>query len=230
MNFQENLYQFLKKNSRVSVEGFGTFYLQKSNAIVEASSNRILPPGKEVAFDQNSDFNNDSFAEYLANQNTTSIPAAKEEIKKQVTYWNSILEKDGQLAIENIGTFTLSDSSLLFNGSRFENLSPDFYGLEEINISEIKNPKKNSSAGSPYRLVKTVYWLLPLLLIGGVIGYLAATQPEILFGEKTFKNEIAPKKKAEIIKAKPANKSQIISDSVKADSSTIKPTVKTWKK
>ncbi len=230
MNFQENLYQFLKRNNRVSVESFGTFYLQKSNAIVETTTNRILPPGKVVAFDHNSDSADDAFAEFLATQNSTTVETAKDEIKKQITYWNSILEKDGQLTLDNIGTFTLSDSSLLFNGNRFENLSPDFYGLEEINISDIKSSKRITSGNSSYRFAKTVYWLLPLLLIGAAIGYLAATQPELLFGEKTFKNEIAPEKKVESIKTKPVTQSNIIKDSLETDSTAIKPTVKTWKK
>lgn len=226
MNFSFLLLEFLNKHGRVNIPGFGTFYLKNINAAMDNEGESILPPGKEIAFDTKQEEKEDHFAKYIAEQRNTPLIDAEIEIKKQTNSWNLNLAKEGKIEVENIGTFSLEENQITFFGNRTENLSPDFYGLEEINLSEIKNFSTTEHSKKPYQFSKTIYWLTPLVL--GVVGlsYFAIFQPETIFGKKSFgdlkkepvqKNKIIPIKKDTLITVTPAT------DSIKADS--IKPAV-----
>lgn len=212
MNFSLLLLEFLKKQGSVSVPGFGDFYLKNANAVVDEVEKSILPPGKEVAFRTDATREGSEFIQFLAQQKNGSEIDAENEIKKQVNFWNSTLEKEGKLAVDHLGTFFLDDSKLHFRGLRTENLSPDFYGLEEITIAEIKNTKLTAASHkNSYRLSKSVYWLIPLLLGIATLTYFGITQPESIFGKKSFEDALAEKPVPEIKK-----------DTLKVDSATIK--------
>lgn len=210
MNFSQLLLEFLKKHDNVSVLGFGIFYLKNTNAIVDKEGKNILPPRKEIAFRNDSDDKGIDFIQFISIQKSITELEAEIEIRKQVTFWNSTIEKDGKLLIENLGTFFLDDSKINFIGNKTENLSPDFYGLEEINISEIKNKKartENNTDKKPYAFSKSVYWVIPLVIGVLVLTYIGITQPEELFGKKSFNDDL---------KKKPVEK--IKNDSLKIDS------------
>ncbi len=218
MNFNALLLEFLKTNGSLSLLGFGTFYLKNSTAFLDSNGQNILPPGREIAF-QNEDHNfSDGFLKFFASKKSISISAAETEIKKHVTFWNSTLEKEGKLIVENIGDFTLAESSVLFTGNRLEKISPDFYGLEEINLAEIKNRKTKSKN---YQFKPSIWWIAPLILGVVAITYFGITQPEKIFGKRSFVN--LEEKKPEIKIAKPIAASDSaalnkISDSLKMDS------------
>ena len=235
MNFSFFLLEFLKKQGSISIPGFGTFYLHTINAVLDKEAKNILPPGAEVAFKTEVSGNGNEFAQYLSKQKNIPLIDAEIEIKKQINYWNATLHKDKKVAVENMGTFFLEDSKMVFSGNRAENLSADFYGLEEINISEIKNSPRKS--GQSYQLSKSFFWITPILI--GILGitYLGITQPEMIFGKKSFKDE-TPKKevpplKKDTIKTDSLNAAQLVMDSIKNDSlqkaiAPIKTPVKKW--
>lgn len=236
MNFPVLILEFLHKHGHVNIPGFGVFYLKNTNASLDNENAHILPPGKEVAFRTETSEKDESLANYIVQQNKISRIEAEIELRKLTNFWNSTLDKDGKIAIENIGTFFLDDSKLHFAGERTENLSPDFYGLEEINLSQIKNPQpieSTENAAKPYRFSKTIFWLIPVLLGIGVITYLGLSQPEIIFGQKSFKNGFGKpmEKKIENPSAKTdsAVVKQLAIDSLKTDSTatTIAP-AKKW--
>lgn len=236
MNFSVLILEFLNKHGHVNIPGFGVFYLKTTNASLDNENAHILPPGKEVAFRTETSEKDESLADYILQQNKISRIEAEIELKKLTNFWNSTLEKDGKIAIENIGTFYLDDSKLHFTGERTVNLSPDFYGLEEINLSQIKNAQPTASAddgAKPYRFSKTIFWLVPVLLAIGVITYLGLSQPEIIFGKKSFGNGFGKpiEKKIENSSAKTdsAEVKQLAIDSLKTDSTatTIAP-AKKW--
>ncbi|MGV8914212.1 MAG: hypothetical protein ACOH1X_02060 [Kaistella sp.] len=224
MNFSQLLFGFLKKQGRASVPGFGVFSLKTAHAILDKEEKNILPPGLEMSFINNAEDSDQSFAEFLASSNGISFSAAEAEIKKQVTFWNLTLEKEGSLYIPNFGNFFLDDSKVHFKEERNENLSPDFYGLEEINISEIKKARlpKTSAKENSYSFPKSVYWVLPLVLGVLALTYFGITQPEKIFGKKSFPNGLKdlPEKKSEAVSVK-KNSAKVDSttiDSAKADS------------
>ncbi|MGA9211923.1 hypothetical protein [Kaistella sp.] len=235
MNFSLHLLEYLRKQGNVSIPGFGTFYLHTINAVVDKEGKNILPPGTETAFKTDISENTNDFAQYLSKQRNIPLIDAEIEIKKQINYWNATLNKDKKVEVDHLGTFFLEDSKMFFQGNRAENLSADFYGLEEINLSEIKNsPLKN---GNPYKLKTSFFWIAPLLI--GVIGltYLGVTQPETIFGNKSFKNEMPKKEvmpiKKDSVKIDSLNVVQLAMDSIKNDSlqkaiAPIKAPVKKW--
>ena len=147
---------------------------------------------------------------------------AEIEISKQVTFWNSKLEKENALKIDNIGSFFLNDSKLSFVGEKTENISADFYGLEEINISAIKKIKKTAlSNNKSYQFVKSLYWVTPLIIGISGLTYFAITQPEILFGKFSFSGNIEKASAKKVLKPVLKNDSVAIkstSDSLKIDS------------
>ena len=210
MNFSLLILEFLKQHGHVPVPGFGTFYLKNTNALVDENGQNILPPGNQVAFKIDHTPADRTFAQFIAQQKNIPHIDAEIEIKKQTNFWYSILEKEGKFVLENVGTFILDDSQIYFTGKRTENLSPDFYGLEEINLSEIKNSnyavKKGSKAQS-YHFSKTVYWLVPMILAISGLAYFTIAQPEMLFGKTSFGNGFEKKPVQETVK-----------DSVKTDS------------
>lgn len=215
MNFSVLILEFLNKHGHVNIPGFGVFYLKNTNASLDNENAHILPPGKEVAFRTETSEKDENLADCIVQQNKISRIEAEIELRKLTNFWNSTLEKDGKIAIENIGTFFLDDSKLHFTGERTVNLSPDFYGLEEINLSQIKNSNPIESVedgAKPYRFSKTVFWLVPVLLGIGVITYLGLSQPETIFGQKSFEKGFG----------KPIEK-KIENPSAKADSAVIKP-------
>lgn len=223
MNFSSLLLEFLNKHGSVSIAGFGTFTLKNINAAMDKESGSILPPGKEVAFRTDFEGNeNNNFAEFIAGQRNVPLIDAEIEIKKQVNFWNSTLEKEEKVSVENIGDFYLDDSKIHFTGNRTENLSPDFYGLEEINLSEIKHSKISGDSEKAYRFSKTAYWIIPLLAGIAAITYFGVTQPETIFGKKSFANGFEKKPvqkiKKDSVKTDSAAAVHPILDSVKADS------------
>ncbi|AYO56792.1 hypothetical protein CO230_00730 [Chryseobacterium sp. 6424] len=233
MNFSAHLFNFLKKHGKVSVENFGIFYLKNTNAVVESTTNRILPPGKEVAFDPHPNIADDTFAHYLAQEKNIPVNDAQADIQQEVSYWNATIEKEGALSLEGLGTFRTDGSQPYFSGLRLENLAPDFYGLEEIKISDIKKSRAVPTEKKPYRFGRTLNWLLPLLMIVGVLGYFAATQPELIFGKKSLLKEkpAAPQPKKQTIIKKDTATVQVISDTLKTDTlAAVKTTSHTWKK
>ena len=236
MNFSALILEFLNKQGQVNIPGFGVFYLKNTNAAVDNESGHILPPGKEVAFRTEITEKEGNLVDFVAQQKKLSQIEAEIEVKKLTNFWNSTLEKDGKITIENIGTFFLDDSKLHFAGERTENLSPDFYGLEEINLSQIKNPQPIESVedgAKPYRFSKTFFWLVPILLGIGVITYLGLSQPEIIFGQKSFRNGFGKPIEKKIVnpsaKTDSAVVKQLATDSLKTDSTatTIAP-AKKW--
>lgn len=232
MNFSFLILEFLKKQSSISVSGFGTFYLKNTNAVVDKDEKSILPPGKEIVFHNDYSTRDRDFIKFISELKNIPQIDAEIELKKQVNFWNAHLHKNKELTIENIGTFFLEDSKIHFTGNRTENLSPDFYGLEEINISEIKNYK---TGPVNYRFGKSTYWVFPLLIGILALTYFGIIQPEEIFGKKSFKND-TPEKQLPKNEKTPLKKDSLAinnSDSVKTDSPKIaaipvKTTTKKW--
>lgn len=220
MNFTLLLLEFLKKQDSVSIPGFGTFYLHTINAVLDREGKNILPPGTEIAFKIEILENKNNFAEFLSQQKNIPIIDAEIEIKKHVNHWNLILHKDKKIELDHLGTLSIKDNQILFWGHKTDHLSPDFYGLEEINISKIKN--SISKTPSFYRMSTSVFAITALVI--GIVGitYLGITQPEMIFGKKSFKEE-TPKKgilplKKDLLKKDSLSIIQPVTDSITNDS------------
>ena len=224
MDFSNLILEFLIKEGSVSVPNFGKFSLKKTNAFVDKNGENIIPPGEEVVFSNEIKGKDMAFIRFISTQNKITELEAEIEITKQVNSWNSYLEKNGQLTLENLGDFKFNDGVKSFSNTGKENVSPDFYGLEEINISKIKHQKSKidqASVDHNYAFSKSLFWIIPLIMGILALTYFGIAQPEKMFGRKSFKNDLKgePLKKT---KAVPLKKDSLAKDSINMMSDSMK--------
>lgn len=212
MNISDLILEFLKQNGTAKVPGFGIFTLENAKALISPDQKSILPPSKQIVFTADYQLTSSEFLNYLSIKNQTSEAEAGQQLTHQTDYWKKKLLQDEQLDLPPLGKFQAHGNDLTFVGARFAHENPDFYGLEEIHLADIRK----EDASSVYRLNKTLLWTV--LLIGiAALGTTAYFNQDLLFGKKSFsKVQPLPKK----VPAKPDSTliRQRIADSLKTDS------------
>lgn len=131
------------------------------------------------------------------------------------------------MEIQNLGTIFIEDGHTHFKGNRLQSDHPDFYGLEEIRISDINStgkPEQIVNSEDDYKFKKSILWIF--LIVLPVLGllFLAYTQQELLFGKKSFDNVSVKTKTHRIVKdtIKLNVHTPPVQDSIKKDS-LVKP-------
>lgn len=189
MKVSEGIIELLKKNGRITVPGFGVFYTENTRAQLKADQKTLLPPAKEIRFEADYDAQDPVLADFLAaNQNANAVS----DLKSETDYWKNLLVNNDSFKIDSVGEFFVSDNQLVFKGERIQTQSPDFYGLEEINLAEIKSGETGTSHAqeeedsTAYTFNKSILWLFLLVIPVAGLAYLGITQKERLFGKKSF--------------------------------------------
>ena len=229
MNLPLHILNFLKTNHKTEISGFGTFSLKNSGATI-SNEQSILPPAKEIVFVADYENRNRTFIQYISQQENLPEFDAELELKKRTNQWKSVLETNQEVEIENIGTFRNVENELYFKGKRIDELAPDFYGLEEIKIPEIKNKissKETINSGqkskNSYKFNKSILWIFLVAIPVAGIVYFGITNPELLFGKKSDLSVTSSTRRIE--PQKPINdslKQAVIQDSIKKDSLKMK--------
>ncbi|KPE51366.1 hypothetical protein [Chryseobacterium indologenes] len=250
MNISAYILEYLKQFGTVKVPGFGVFSLKNSKAIINSENGSILPPASEIVFAVDYEVVSDELAAFIAAQKQMSLEASKSDLKIQTDFWKKKLQAEQLLEIQNLGTVITEDGDTHFKGKRIEAGHPDFYGLEEIRISDINNGEQVTSTENrekDYQLKKSILWTFLLAVPVAGILYYAFTQRELLFGKRSFDtvsvqtstHRIVPK---DTTKAPVQSPVPAVSDSLKKDSLTqpagqqVKPTpaapnnTKKWQK
>ncbi|KFF28563.1 HU domain-containing protein [Chryseobacterium vrystaatense] len=189
MNISAYILEYLKQFGTVTVPGFGVFSLKNSKAIINSENGSILPPASEIVFAVDYEVQSDELAAFIATQKQMSLEASKSDLKIQTDFWKKKLQADQVLEIQNLGIINIVEDSPLFKGKRIESGHPDFYGLEEIRLSDINNGEKISTTENrekDYKFKKSILWIFLLAVPVSGIVYLAFTQQELLFGKKSF--------------------------------------------
>lgn len=235
MNISAYILEYLKQFGTVEVPGFGVFSLKNSKAIINSENGSILPPASEIVFAVDYEMQSEELAAFIAGEKQMSLDASKSDLKIQTDFWKKKLQADQFLEIQNLGIISIENDQTRFKGKRIESGHPDFYGLEEIRISDINNGEKISIAENrekDYKFKKSILWIF--LLVIPVLGilYLAFTQQELLFGKKSFDKVSVQTSTHRIVKdtVKPniPDPKATVSDSLKKDSLS-KPAVKAVK-
>ncbi|AZA48142.1 hypothetical protein EG346_08010 [Chryseobacterium carnipullorum] len=189
MNISAYILEYLKQFGTVTVPSFGMFSLKNSKAIINSENGSILPPASEIVFAVDYEIQSDELAAFIAAQKQMSLEASKSDLKIQTDFWKKKLQADQVLEIQNLGVITIENDRAHFKGKRIESGHPDFYGLEEIRLSDINNGEKVSTIVNrekDYQFKKSILWIFLLAVpVLGII-YLAFTQQELLFGKKSF--------------------------------------------
>ncbi|WP_419869552.1 HU domain-containing protein [Chryseobacterium sp. CT-SW4] len=229
MNISAYILEYLKRFGTVVVPGFGVFSLESSKAIINSENGSILPPSNQIAFELDYKVQGDDLIEFIQEQKKESREAVKNELEIQTDFWKKKLQADQSLEIPRLGVLSLSEGKSHFKGNRLEAEHPDFYGLEEIRISDIKNTEKadhSEQSDKDYKFNRSVLWIFLILIPVLGIAYLAYTQQEFLFGKKSFENVTVQTKTHRIAEdtvklKKDSLNTIIVSDSLPKDS--LKP-------
>ena len=229
MNLPFHILNFLKTNRKTEISGFGTFSLKNSGATI-SSEQSILPPAKEIVFVADYENRDRTFIQHISQQENLGEFDVELELKKHTNQWKNKLEANQEFEIETIGTFRNIENELHFKGKRIDELAPDFYGLEEIKIPEIKNKvsqkenrKTASETENSYKFNKSILWIFLVAIPVAGILYFGIANPELLFGKKSnlyttnSTHRIEPKKQIN-----DSLKQAAIQDSLKKDSLKIK--------
>ncbi|MDH6251358.1 nucleoid DNA-binding protein [Chryseobacterium sp. H1D6B] len=203
MNISAYILDYLKQFGTVTVPGFGVFSLENSKAIINSENGSILPPSSQITFNPDYEVQSDELAGFISTQKQVTSESIKGELMVQTDFWKKKLQADQILEIQNLGTISIIEGKFQFKGKRLESDHPDFYGLEEIRISDIKNTDKPyilENSENDYKFNTSILWVF--LLIIPVLGllYLAYTQQELLFGKKSFDNVTVQTKTRRIVK------------------------------
>lgn len=241
MNISAYILEYLKQFGAAVVPGFGVFSLEKSKAIINSENGSILPPASQIKFDVNYHIQSDNLAAYIGEQKQMSLEASKADLQIQTDFWKKKLQADQRLEIQNLGLIFIEEGQTHFKGNRLQSDHPDFYGLEEIKLSDIKSGEKetvNNIQKKDYKFGKILLWSLLIIIPIGVIAYFSIAQPEMIFGKPSFEKEKDSLKMIKPVKApvfipdstliKKDSLSKKILDSLKKDSTkTVQKQIKT---
>lgn len=228
MSTVSGIFEFLKLHGRVTVPEFGVFSTGNSRAVLNSESKTILPPGKQIVFEADYSAKDTGLIGFLADKQKISQETAAAELKTQTEYWKATLRNGSSFSVEGLGEFFVSDNQLVFKGDRIVSSSPDFYGLEEIDLknirsgNEIQELQRDNLSESEYKFSKPVLWLFLLVLPVLGLAYFGFTQKERLFGKKSFDDLTVKNSTHRIEKKEPVKvdsvKLKAVADSLTKDS------------
>lgn len=223
MNISALILEYLKLRHKATVTGFGDFQLENAAAVLNPEDKTMLPPAQKITYKPDYEAYGPDFEYFVAEQKSLTAADAAAEIKTQVTFWKNKFNEGENFNIEGLGVFKISADSVHFDGNRIAADHSEFYGLEEINLAELGKRRGNTQSPvekKPYSIGKSAVWLLLLAVPIGALAYFGITQPEMLFGRKSFTPSTLQKMK-DTVKAVPAKRDTVNLmklDSVQADS------------
>ena len=215
MNISAYILEYLKQFGRVVVPQFGVFSVENSKAVINSENGSILPPSSKIAFQSDYQVQSEDLILFISKQKNISKDSAANELQIQTDFWKKKLQAEQILEISNLGKVYVEDGLLTFKGNRIDSVYSDFYGLEEIRFSDIKNTDSALPEIDPekdFKLNKSILWIF--LFIIPVLGilYFGYTQQELIFGKKSFDSVTVQTKTKRIEKVVP----------VKIDSAELK--------
>lgn len=193
MNTAEGILELLKQQKSVAVPGFGVFSTIPGRARLDAETNRLLPPARQVSFEADYGIQDEVLQRFMAANKNIGTEAAAFEIKTQAEYWKKMLLNRDTFTVPGLGGFFVNDSGLEFRGERLQAADPSSFGLEEVVISDIATATApavstvENSAGD-YRLQNSVLWTFLVAVPLAGMAFLAFTQSDRLFGKESFSN------------------------------------------
>ncbi|WP_294247162.1 hypothetical protein [uncultured Chryseobacterium sp.] len=190
MNTSAYILEYLKQFGAVTVPGFGVFSLENSKAVINSENGSILPPASTIVYHPDYEAQSDELAFFIGTQKQMSLEASRTDLQIQTDFWKKRLQSEHVLEIQGLGTMYAEESGTVFKGARLQSDHPDFYGLEEIRLSDIGSTELAEAAPEKgekdYRFNKSILWAF--LIIIPVAGILAVAyfQQDLLFGKKSF--------------------------------------------
>lgn len=226
MDINNLILEFLKEHNHVIVPSFGEFYVKNAKAVLDSEQKSILPPGKKIAFSQDTSFHDDALISYISEKEGISKFEAELELKKMTNTFIIKIKNNGRFDLENLGSFIKKDTKIEFVGNRIFSDHSDFYGLEQIDLEDLNIKRPIAEQSNPvdstedYKFNNSILWIFLLLIPVLGILFLGITQSERIFGKKSF-NDLSVQNATHRMEQKKARK-----DTLK-NSKTLDSTIKT---
>lgn len=130
--------ELLYRYECVVLPSFGAFITQRQSARIQLNNNQFFPPQKSVSFNQQLRKNDGLLANHLVEVEKISYSSAVQKIDLFVQDLQNILQKEQQIKLENIGSFTLTEEGKLqFEPAGKMNYLKEAFGLGSFNSPEI---------------------------------------------------------------------------------------------
>ncbi|MDO4763112.1 MAG: hypothetical protein Q4A00_01855 [Flavobacteriaceae bacterium] len=161
MNLASYIYSFLhEQKNTVVVSDFGIFSIEKTHAKVDEQAAKILPPRESLSFKRVEKISDTELADFIAKKIGKNLSEVQNDIDNRVKHWLQILNIHQKLNLDGLGEISIENNEWAFTPS-IHSQSIDYFGLEEINLKEIGNPRKGYN--------KAFFWAFIIALIfGGV--------------------------------------------------------------
>lgn len=187
MNIEQLIIKYLQQYGTAKIQDFGTFSLENVEAIFNTESDKILPPSQIIVFNFDDKTLDKGFIQYISKEEKIFEQEASQKLNEYVNFWKKSIENRELLSLKSLGKFSRYDDEIIFKGERIISENSEFYGLEAINLQDLKNQKEDiSMPQKDYKLSQSLFWIfLLIILIGGLI-FLGIIQQERIFGKKSF--------------------------------------------
>lgn len=216
MNLGLHIFNYLQENEMAELPGFGVFTLTKKSATLDEVAAKLLPPTQEITFTENRNLFNSSLSKSIAEKSGENLFLVQTQIKEEVENWLQELSENKTLNIENLGKFNLNEGEIVLQDEKDITRNPNFFGLEEIKLEEIKTPKSDlvsaEDTDNQYVFNYSILWIFLFILPVGAILFFALNNSDKIFGKKSF--DMSVKTSTHRIENKPV----IDSSKVKTDS------------
>ncbi|MGE0088512.1 MAG: SPOR domain-containing protein [Bacteroidales bacterium] len=168
MDIKTYIKDYLLVNDGIIIPGFGGFISEHESAVFDLNENVFLPPSKKLVFKPDFSYKDDSFAEFIAQNEAIELKDAIEKLDAFVVNLKTQLKNKKSVTIEDVGTFTLSKKDeVLFEQDKKTNFLADSFGLNSVKTTRIADKKelsiKNKTPKSKKSLKK------PLVFAGSFI-------------------------------------------------------------
>lgn len=225
-NVAQYILDYLQNSNRAIVPYFGVFHLENSGAQLNNQNKSILPPSRMICFTPDFFETDQSIVEFISKEKNNSVENVIHELQTQTDFWKKKIAAGEEFSIGELGRFIFEDDQLVFKGSKLPSAAPDFFGLEEIVFSEIKNKDQipsavSNAAGENYKFNRSVLWLFLLIIPLLALAYFGYTNKEFIFGKKSFEDVSIKNATHRIEDQKPAKIQDKTVDPTKIDS--LKP-------
>ncbi len=164
MKLEKYISDLLYRYDLVIVPNFGGIIGRKKSARFDRDTYIFSPPHKELSFNVQLQDNDGLLANYVAEVENISYEKALQLIAQQIKEWQSSLQKNKRLKLDQIGIFNLvAEDKLLFLPLTTRNYLAEAYGLTSfIHKPNIQNTAKPAAKvvakkeiGTPKRPVNT---------------------------------------------------------------------------
>ncbi|MDY5969903.1 MAG: SPOR domain-containing protein [Bacteroidales bacterium] len=138
MNITDYIVTFLKAGHTVELPGIGSLASETVPAHYDTSQATMYPSRQETTF-RNATTGDDSFVQYIAQQDCVSQATAKQMWKNYMDALLSKLQKEGKHSFEGLGTLTCQNGAYVFQAATPETLLHSYKPIAGVKRYDVAN-------------------------------------------------------------------------------------------